>query len=415
MLLEFNFSNFKSFKDNTVFSSVADTNAVRTLKENIVNIGTESILRTSVLYGPNAGGKSNFASAYYSMLSIIKKSFSNNDVIKNLVTPYMLDETTKKIPSTFEVKFIIESKDNIMCRFGFSILDNRIISEWLYKKSLVPRSRELLVYERNGDKLNHGLSLPNGGVIGTIEKQDLLKDSTLLFSLLYSLNNPLIMEINDLFFKKNISASALFLSSNDLIPETIIDNESMKKAYLYLLKKADTGIEDFKIEKDDDKYEVLTGHSVLQEDGTQDTAFFEMTTMESRGTQKLFNMLGIILTTLKNGGVLIIDEIDTQLHPHLTNLIFNLFNDPAINIMNSQLLAITHEHSLLNISNIRKDQVWFIQKNRENSSELYSLLDFENERSVHSFGKRYLEGQYGAIPNIGDINFLTEFFTEEWK
>jgi uncharacterized protein len=140
-----------------------------------------------------------------------------------------------------------------------------------------------------------------------------------------------------------------------------------------------------------------------------------MDVMESRGTQKIFNLLGVILTTLKSGGVLLIDEIDTQLHPHLTNLIFNLFNDPAINIMNSQLIAITHEHSLLNIPNIRKDQVWFIQKNREMASELYSLLDFENERSVHSFGKRYLEGQYGAIPNIGDINFLTDFLLESKK
>ena len=253
--------------------------------------------------------------------------------------------------------------------------------------------------------------MPDSGVINTIKRQNLLRDNTLLFSLLESLNNSLITSITRNFLNKNISASALFLTNNKTIPDSIIDDQSIKQAYLYLLRKADTGIEDFRLrEKDpfsDDKV-IETGHTV--KGSTGDTVgYFPMEKMESRGTQKIFHLIGIILKTLKDGGSLIIDEIDTQLHPHLTRLLFDMFNDTSLNLKNAQLIAITHEHSLLNHPTIRKDQVWFVQKNENMESELYSLADFSDERNVHSFGKRYLAGQYGAIPEIGDLYFLTEY------
>ena len=416
MILEFSVGNFRSFKEICTFSSLADTK-IRSFKENIYRIDKLSILRTSVIYGPNAGGKSNFALAYYKMLSLLKYSFQEEKSISNLVENFALDDTMIDKPTHFELKFLLDNENRAVYRLGFEIMNQRVTKEWLYRRSMIPKSREIPVYTRDGQELTHGSALPGSGVITTIEKQSLLRDNSLLFSLLDSLNNPLIQDINHRFLNINISASALFLSKNTLIPDSIIGDSAIKKAYLYLLRKADTGIEDFKLDKSDpfaDKEQVLTAHTVSGSN-RKILKYFPMDRMESRGTLKVFNLLGVILTTLKNGGVLLIDEIDTQLHPHLTRMLFDLFNDPSINLKNAQLIAITHEHSLLNHPNIRKDQVWFVQKNKEMASELYSLADFQEERSVHTFGKRYLAGQYGAVPGIGDLNFLNEYLFENDK
>ncbi len=414
MILEFSVGNFRSFKEISTFSSLADTR-LKALKENICQINKLSILRASVIYGPNAGGKSNFALAYYTMLNLLKLSFQEEESISNLVEPFALDNSMLKKPTHFELKFLINTNDKAIYRLGFEIMNKTITKEWLYRKSMTPKSRETLVYIREGQELSHGSALPDSSVITTIKKQSLLRNNSLLFSLLDSLNNILIHNINHNFLSINISASALFLTKNTLIPKSVIEDPAIKKAYLYLLRKADTGIEDFRLDTSDpftDKEQILTAHTI-KTGSTEKLKYFPMQKMESRGTLKVFNLLGIILTTLKKGGVLLIDEIDTQLHPHLTRMLFDLFNDSSINLRNAQLIAITHEHSLLNHPNIRKDQVWFVQKNKEMASNLYSLADFQEERSVHTFGKRYLSGQYGAVPCIGDINFLNDYLFED--
>ena len=411
MLLEFSVCNYRSFREKVTFSSLADTK-IRSYKENIIQIKNLSILRTNIIYGPNAGGKSNFAQAYYHMLMVLRESFQDEKIITKAFEPFALKEEQKEKPSYFELKFLLSKHEGTIYRLGFEISGQKVCKEWLYQKSLAPKSREIPVYERTNQDLRAGHSLPDKGVITTIEKQNMLRENSLLFSLLDSLNNSLISDINTEFLDKNISASAMFLQDNKMIPQSILEDSSLKKAYLYLLKKADTGIEDFKLDDRDiftDKKPILTGHTVRSKEGKDKVEYFKMEEMESQGTKKIFTLLGVILSTLRDGGVLVIDEIDTQLHPLLTRLLFNIFNDSTINLKNSQLIAITHEHSLLNHPSIRKDQVWFVQKNDDMESELFSLTDFSDERNVHSFGKRYLSGQYGAVPGIGDLYFLTEY------
>ena len=410
MILEFSVGNYRSFNEKVTFSTIADTK-LRSFKENILSIDNLSLLRTNIIYGPNAGGKSNFALAFYSMLILLRESFQNEQTLSNLYDPFALTDENRKQPSFFELKFLVQGDENIIYRIGFEIDSKKVLKEWLYRKSTVPKSREIPVYERFGQEITPGQSLPDSGVITTIKKQNLLRKNALLFSLLESLNNSLINSITRNFLSKNISASALFLTNNKTIPDSIIDDQSIKQAYLYLLRKADTGIEDFRLREKDpfsDEKIIETGHTIKSSSGNT-VGYFPMEKMESRGTQKIFHLIGIILKTLKDGGSLIIDEIDTQLHPHLTRLLFDMFNDTALNLKDAQLIAITHEHSLLNHPTIRKDQVWFVQKNDKMASELYSLSDFSDERNVHSFGKRYLAGQYGAIPEVGDLYFLTEY------
>ncbi|GAB6091735.1 AAA family ATPase [Spirochaeta dissipatitropha] len=409
MILDFEIGNYRSFKDRIVFSAQADPR-LRSHRENIVTAEKLSLLRATLLYGPNAGGKSNFARAYYAMLSLIKDSFQQEGLLSKIYEPFLLNEHNSTEPTHLQLTFLLTTEPQIICRLGFEFTEGQVLHEWLYQKNLAAKSREVLIYERTGTEITSGQQLPNRGVISTIEKQNLLRPDCLLFSLLESLNNSLISRINKDFFQKSISASALFLSQNSFLPKSILDDSSIKEAYLYLLRKADTGIEDFKLDENplqSNKQQILTAHSVQQTD--QDyQKYFQMERMESQGTIKIFRLIGIILHTLKTGGVLIIDEIDTQLHPHLTQLLFNLFNDPTVNLKNAQLVAISHEHALLDHPSIRKDQVWFIQKNKDMASECFSLTDFVDERSAHSFGKRYLSGQYGAVPAMGDIALFTE-------
>ncbi len=415
MLLEFSFKNYRSFRDEVTFSMIADQNAVRTNKENYLLKGDTPILRTSVIYGPNAGGKSNFAMAYYYMLLKIRNSFGQNEFGRDIqLQPFCLEDAFTTKPSMFEIALTLEDDDTSIFTFGFEQLESKITKEWLFIKKI--KTKKATIYSRSENSIYGGDALPNKDVIKIIAKQDLLRDDTLLFSLLDSLNNPLVKKINEQFFQKNIAASALFLQKNELVPQSVLKDSALKKAYLYLLKKADTGIEDFRVKPDSESnsMEIQTAHTVLNNDGNSRLDYFDFKIMESRGTQKVFNLLGTILSTLKTGGVLLIDEIDTQLHPHLTRLLFNLFLDSSINLRNAQLIAISHEEALLNHPQIRKDQVWFVEKDSELSSQLYSLVDFVDERSVHVFGKRYLSGQYGAVPEIGDTPLLTNLlFGEE--
>jgi AAA15 family ATPase/GTPase len=409
MIIEFEIGNYRSFRERVVFTAQADKK-LRTHRENILSIQKFSLLRAIVLYGPNGGGKSNFARAYYTMLSLIKGSFQQENLPEKSFDPFQLDDQHSSQPSYFQLTFLLRENPQLIFRLGLEFTDKRFVREWLYQKSLAVNSREVLLYERDGEEISVGQQLPNRGVINTIEKQKLLRPDCLLFSLLESLNNSLVNRINKEFFEKSLSASALFLSQNNLVSKAILKDNSLKEAYLYLLRKADTGIEDFKLDDQDifeDEEQIMTAHTI-HGTGGEIRKFFPMEKMESQGSKKIFRLIGIILTALKSGGVVMIDEIDTQLHPHLTQLLFSLFNDPAVNLRNAQLIAISHEHTLLDLPSIRKDQVWFIQKNKKMASELFSLTDFTDERSVHSFGKRYLAGQYGAIPTTGDINLLTE-------
>ncbi len=409
MLLEFSVGNFRSFKERVTFSALADTK-IRSFTENIHMVGNLSVLRANIVYGPNAGGKSNFAQAYYSMLRLLRSSFQDENSLSLRYDPFSLDGAMKGRPTYFELRFLVQAKEDAIYRLGFEYTAEKVVREWMYRKALSPKSRENLIYSRDGQTVQAGNSMPDKAVILTIEKQNLLRENTLLFTLLDSLNNSMVAEVQTEFFQKNIAASALYLHKNAMIDESVFEDETLKDAYLYLLRKADTGIEDFKLDDTplmSKKRNILTAHTVRR-GKEQELEYFTMATMESQGTKKIFMLIGVVLTALRDGGVVVIDELDTQLHPLLTRLLFNLFNDATMNLKHAQLVAMTHEHSLLNHPSIRKDQVWFIQKNSGMESELFSLADFKDERSVHSFGKRYMSGQYGAIPDVGDLAFLTE-------
>ena len=122
---------------------------------------------------------------------------------------------------------------------------------------------------------------------------------------------------------------------------------------------------------------------------------------ESGGTQQLFSLAGPLLDVLRRGLVLVIDELDTSLHPLLMRKLVQMFHDPAINSNNAQLIFSTHDTTILDSEIFRRDQIWFVEKDRTLQTRLYPLTDF-SPRKDENFGRGYLQGRYGALAFIGE-------------
>jgi AAA15 family ATPase/GTPase len=159
-----------------------------------------------------------------------------------------------------------------------------------------------------------------------------------------------------------------------------------------------------------------TLHPVSDDQGKQvSTIEFDVRLQESAGTNKVIDLSGPIFDTLLNGGVLVADELDAKLHPLLTLSIIRLFQNPELNQKGGQLIFATHDTNILSICNLRRDQIYFVEKNSSGASDLYSLVEYNKEGKVRkdrSFEKDYISGRYGAIPYVGDFDKLLKYGAE---
>ncbi len=133
---------------------------------------------------------------------------------------------------------------------------------------------------------------------------------------------------------------------------------------------------------------------------------FDMDNHESDGTKKIFALSAPILDTLQKGEVLVIDELDARLHPLMTRNIIELFNSQKTNPKNAQLIFTTHDINLLSYKFLRRDQIWFTEKNHQGATDLYSLVEFADINNNNTLEKDYIQGRYGAIPFIGDLSTI---------
>ena len=207
-----------------------------------------------------------------------------------------------------------------------------------------------------------------------------------------------------------------------------MENDSFKNEIVQLVKSADIGIDDIDIEEEEIPSEILefltdtlkdelindgakaiklnTVHNKFDRDGNIiGKTIFELNKEESIGTRKFFDMSAPILDTLKNGKVLIIDELDASLHPILTQYLIKLFHDEEVNTENAQLIFATHDTNLLNRNIFRRDQIWLTEKDKYGATDFYSLVEFKGVRASEDFEKQYIQGKYGAIPYIGKFEF----------
>jgi AAA15 family ATPase/GTPase len=426
MLVNFRVENFKSFKDFTEFSMEATK--LKNLPENTFTSHNISLLKSAVIYGANASGKSNLKIAMETMQSIIKDSINTEKMNQYPHAPFLLDSETEKEPSIFEMEFIIQ---DILYRYGFSISTKGLIQkEWLYQKNLLAKiKRENLLFKRDEGKIHLGTLFKEGKHL-----EDKTRPNALFLSVVAQFNGTITTKILEWFNQVNI-LSNIRSKEFEGYSFQMLEDETFKEKIISFIKSADIGIHDIEkkrlslndLELSKEELNKIPEEIIenIQENGlstintihtqyNKEKKFTKLKTFnlsdESEGTQKLLALSAPILDTLLHGKTLIIDELDNSLHTELVRAIIQLFNSKESNPKNAQLIFTTHDTNLMDQKIFRRDQIWFTQKDIYGASELYSLIEYGKGKTRDDLAleKNYLAGKFGAKPHIGTLAFEVE-------
>ena len=396
MLVEFRVSNFRSIKDEQVLSLVASKD--KTFKENNVHAtgipAVPSILRSAAIYGANASGKSNLIKALQFMQSVVLGSAPKEpDGVRFDIKPFLLDENTVSSPSSFEITFLI---DQTRFQYGFSMTKDRIVSEHLlvYKK-FKPQQWFRRSFDQQTEQDSYEFKT---GLTGPKHVwQEATRQDSLFLSVATTLNSKDIKPIYDWFDEGLV----IINDQVRLSPEYsagLISNDEKRESIIGLLKSADINIENIDVEKKDGKVPTILFYHLIN-NGHNGNVAFDLDD-ESAGTQALFALIGPSLDILENGKTLIVDEIDTSLHPLLLRAFIKLFHDKENNTGAAQLIFSTHDTSLLDTFGLfRRDQIYFTEKGNDQATELISLAEF-SPRKTDNVERSYLSGRYGGIPLV---------------
>lgn len=425
MLVEFTVNNFKSIKDTVKFSMLTSSKD----EGNSFEKRKYNLLKSAIMYGANASGKSNFlrAMAFMSKFVLNKyKIIQSTDKLPH--EPFRLSTETEDASSSFEIVFFV---DDIKYRYGFEIDNELVYSEWLYADE---KGKEAKLFYRDAEEKEY--VNPNKFVEGykffdkKDEKINISPNQLFIWKCDNEKDGVISKSILNWFNQFNMIDG---MDHTGYINFTMkkMENEEFKDKIIELVKTADIGIDDIQVEEEDVPLEVIeklqlpeflkdemikeggfksitlnTLHQKFDSDGNVvDNVIFELEKEESKGTRKFFAMSAPILDTLKNGKILIIDELDASLHPILTQHLIKLFHDENVNKNNAQLIFATHDTNLLKKTIFRRDQIWLSEKNKYGSTDLYSLAQFKNVRKNEDFEKQYIHGKYGAIPYLGKFEF----------
>jgi hypothetical protein len=423
MLIQFSVKNFRTFKDKATLSFIASNYDKNTREEDNVFHDVkynQRLLKSAVIYGANASGKTKLFDALSFMKRFIINSSNESQKGDTIpIEPFRLNNETKNSPSEFEAIFIYK---NIMYRYGFEVNKNKVVAEWLYKKSKI---KEIELFYRDFQKFEtHSRNFTKGA---TVIKEELVRDNALLLSVASQFNDKTSSTVLSWFKELKIISG---LNDSGFKNNTIdkIKNKKNKNKVLDLLKAADFGIQDIKYEEfsfkgmneelkeklkelkesmkeyDSEAFsDVSTVHNIYDNDkklvGEVD---FSVQNDESNGTKKFLYLTGTLIDVLENGSILFSDELDSKLHPNLVCKIVSLFNSQEFNPNNAQLIFNTHNTNLLSSGIFRRDQVWFTEKNKFGEAKLFSLSDFKSNevRKTDLFEENYIRGKYGATPYL---------------
>ena len=432
MLIQFTTKNFKAFKEKATLSLIASNYDKGTRETDNVYEHAKfnlRLLKSAVVYGANASGKSKLFEALLFMRRFVVTSSRESQKGDNIdVDPFRLDEDSEQMPTEFEVIF---THEDVLYRYGFEANKERIVSEWLYYR---PKTKEIELFYRDGDDINtHDRNFSKGNMV---IKEGLVRDNALLVSVAAQFNDATCIAVID-WFKSIKTISGLHESSYKGYTMNRTKDPIHKAQILNLLKAADLGIQDIQLQNleidklpkgisdelkakiiteiNENKKElisdVLTTHKKYNSlKKAYDTVHFSLDDDESSGTKKFFALTGPILDVLENGDILVVDELDSKLHPNLVGKIVSLFNSKELNQKNAQLIFNTHNTNLLKEDLFRRDQIWFTEKNKYGASKLYSLADFKSDsvRKSEPFEENYIRGKYGAIPFLSSFDYLNE-------
>ncbi|MDN4605063.1 ATP-binding protein [Paenibacillus sp. F6_3S_P_1C] len=431
MLIEYRVKNFMSYKDEIVLSMVADKNR-ELIDTNVFTHGNMTLLKMATIFGANASGKTNLIESMNFLCRLMKPSMRKEEDFNDIPT-FKLDNVSEDKPISFEISFFLGDQRH---RYLLELDKKGIVSEALY---FVPKRQEACYYVRERNDISY---------VGTYFEDkkalDYIKPDTHK-PFLYTLGQESVKQFEWAkriirYLRVNIKSSnmpdAVF---RHMIEEELADGSDekviSKSEIMALLKAADIGISDISVVKesksaeetefisqlmealklpghqgevDEDNYETFM-HHIKYDEGKKEVGEEKFPlSYESRGTIKLYALQYPIFDVLKKGGILLIDEIESSLHPLLCEKIIQLFNNKITNPMNAQLIFTTHNTLLMNPRLLRRDQILFTEKDVYGSSTLYSLYDIDVKvRNNFNYLNNYLSGRFGAIPYLGSFTPLS--------
>lgn len=408
MLSQFSFTNYKSFKKEAFLDLMAES-----IKDNATSVITdkgdmEKFLPVIVLYGPNGGGKSTvlealgYLRAFVLQTIVISQMHEKEPKINAMLEKiskfdfkdkyHRFDPVCKDLPTSFDIMFRTAGREY---RYQLSLLHNEIAEENLYVQ-VVGEKHADVIFERSADTCALGQEVEGIAVEKIKNTMPLLAHIALNYDI--EVVDKAITWLMNIHFVDYDNPQK---ERQIVIPKT----ESEQSKMFEMLQKMDIHISDLRIEKDleGNIVNIYTKHTL--EDGESFEILFEE---ESSGTRKLFSCLAEIIDCLEEGNLMVADELDAKLHPKLLRYIIELFTNKQTNKHGAQLLLTSHDMTTMIPEVFRRDEIWFCACNPQNASKLYSLISFKKEnghppRNDEVYGKRYLEGHYGADPYIRRI------------
>jgi AAA15 family ATPase/GTPase len=428
MLLRFSVSNFGSIRDRQELSMIA-SHAIKDEPSGLIDapeLRKEKVLPAAVIYGANASGKSNFVKALAHMITLVRDSHRRGEPGGGVpLKPFLLDPEYAKNPSEFSIDFILNGARYL---YSFEAIKEQFTSESLY----IWRNNgsRAMLFERIGDKFEFGRSLKGENRI--IEK--ITRPNSLFLSAAAQTNHLQLSEVAH-------ALPAIAVEQSDPVrPKDIsrqLAEEGVGNKTIKLLSVIEAGVIATRIEvdlgvakmfiqdlgpgiskefsseamnflkkskkiNDIEINDVNDGQLQLGHKGTDGRAVYFDMEDESAGTVQLLSILGPVFRALDEGGIVIIDEFGSRLHTRAAETILSLFNNKETNPKGAQLIVATHDTNLLNAKGLRRDQVWFTEKDEGGATHLYPLTDIET-RKGDNLEKGYLQGRYGAIPFAGPL------------
>lgn len=419
MLIEFEVGNFLSFRDPVRFSMLAANPIKEHLEENTFEVGRHRLLKTAVIYGANASGKSNLLEAMSFMRWFAINSSKAMQVGEEiLVAPFKLDSDTETAPCHFEICFL---QNDRRYRYGFEVDKQAVRKEWLFQTEKL-REASLFLRENDGIEVSDDFSEGKG-----LEPKT--RDNALFLSVVAQFNGEIAGTILK-WFKGFRGLSGLRDQHYERFTTEMLQDEAMRPLLVEFIRRADVGIEDLLVSEALDeeamkagaedlqrntvkskRYKITTVHQKFKNGLKEGLTNLDFTTEESEGTKKFFRIAGPLLDCLMHGYTVGIDELDAKLHPLLTKALVKLFNSTDSNKNNAQLIFTTHDTNLLHFGHLRRDQIWFTEKTQQAATDLYSLAEIKlpeggKVRNDAALEKNYIQGRYGAIPFLGDLGAL---------
>lgn len=439
MLIDFSVQNFGSFNSKQELSMLASTSTkeqcvFNNLKE-VNSFGVKNVLKSSAIFGANGSGKTNLAESFKVLQTLVLGSLDSvGDSATRRAIPFLLKNDYFDIPTEFEVTFISNEK---LYRYGIALSEGEIVEEWLYwNKS----SRETLLFQRDGQTVNYNQRSFSEAKLFTRRDGDKLilektKEFVPFISVLSQFDGEQSSIVTSWFEKFHVLSGLSDKGFKDFTINLFDEDEKFKAWATEILKSFQ--IHDLVIDEIEKAIPLPKGRRNLDDKELNDAVsklqgFLENTkvkhkevdvvkidsetgeqyslplSFESEGTRKFLYLLGPLYDVLTNDEILFVDEFDNKFHTLLCKFIIDIYNKN--NHGNSQLIITCHDTNLLTNELFKRDQIWFIEKNQSNESELYSLLEYKEHytRKGDSYSKDYLAGKYGAIPLFSSIATLEE-------